>query len=145
MSKATKTRRQILEDFSALHSREFLMPDAENLSDIFTRLGKDIEEQVLGSFCGEEHSLGAGRCQVINSVCAFRTRLNGHFRCGGVQEGVLTKIRENMLPVDNDSLYFEIVEWESSGLALVIVKHNQIIGQRYIALVDAASLDTIDA
>jgi len=148
MSSSTITesaRREALDSFAELHSRQFLLPDAANIDDIFTSLGKDIEEQVLGSFCGEEHSLGVDRCQISNSVWAFRTRLNGHFRCGGVQEGVLQKIRENMLPVDNDRLYFEIVEWENSGLALILVKHNQILGQRYIALVDAASLDTIDA
>jgi len=143
-------RRAALDNFSELHGREFLLPEAERLEDIFTRLGKDIEEQVLGSFCGESYRdpvtsrSRVDRCQISNSVWAFRTRLNGHFRCGGVQDGVLQKIRESMLPVDNDRLYFEIVEWEKDGLALVIVKHNQILGQRYLALVDAASLDTFD-
>jgi len=144
-------RREALDNFAELHKRDFLLPDAASIGDIFTSLGKDIEEQVLGSFCGESYRdpgtsrSRVDRCQISNSVWAFRTRLNGHFRCGGVQEGVLQKIRENMLPVDNDRLYFEIVEWEKDGLALVIVKHNQILGQRYIALVDAASLDTIEA
>ena len=142
-------RRETLKKFSDLHKRDFLLPEAATLDDIFTEVGKDIEEQVLGSFCGETYRDPSplrervDRCQVGNGIWAFRTRLNGHFRCGGLQEGVLTKIRESMLPVDNDRLYFEIVEWSSDNLALVIVKHNAILGSRYLALIDASSLDKV--
>lgn len=142
-------RIEALESFSELHGREFLLPDAATFDDIFTELGTkdEIEDRTLGSICGptyrDRNTLAERKdcCSISNGIWAFRTRVNGFLRCKGIREDVLAKIRENMLPVNNDRLHFEFVEWEKDGLALVLVKHDQIIGQRYLALVDARGLD----
>lgn len=47
----------------------------------------------------------------------------------------------NMLRVDYDSIYFEIIT-RDDGTADVYAKHNQIIGSRLAATIDASTLPT---
>jgi len=54
-------------------------------------------------------------------------------------DAVLDYISNSMLNLDRDSLYFEVVI-RNDGRALVVVKHNNIIGSRWLALLDASEL-----
>ena len=47
---------------------------------------------------------------------------------------VLDYIRTNMLPIDYDSIYFEAIDRDNKWL--IIAKYNQIIGSRWLALVE---------
>lgn len=50
-------------------------------------------------------------------------------------------IHANMLYITYDQLYFDIIIHDD-GRALVTVKHNQIIGSRWLARIDATTLPT---
>lgn len=49
-------------------------------------------------------------------------------------------IYQNMLQIDYDKIYFTITV-RDNGTALVCAQYNQIIGDRWLALIDAADLD----
>jgi len=48
-------------------------------------------------------------------------------------------VKENMLAIDYDSIYFEIICYENNT-AMLIAKYNQIIGSRWIAMIDINSI-----
>ena len=51
----------------------------------------------------------------------------------------LQYVRANMLPVDYDSIYFEVINRED-GTSLVTAKYNQILGSRWLAFVDTETI-----
>jgi hypothetical protein len=48
-------------------------------------------------------------------------------------------VRANMIRIEHDSLYYEIIEYDD-GTALILVQYNQILGNRWLAIVDAKTL-----
>ena len=50
-------------------------------------------------------------------------------------------IQNNMLAVDHDSIYFNVIVRDDQH-ALVTAQYNQIIGSRWLALIDANSVTT---
>ena len=56
---------------------------------------------------------------------------------------VLEYIRGNMLPVDYDSIYFEVID-RGDNETLIVAKYNQIIGSRWLAIVDTDSVKAAD-
>lgn len=52
---------------------------------------------------------------------------------------ILSRIRESMLLIPNDRLFFEIVNHDN-GWSLVVVSHGVIIGSRWLAYIKTDSL-----
>jgi hypothetical protein len=52
---------------------------------------------------------------------------------------VIDYIKNNMIRVPYDQIYFEVVVW-GDGRALVLARYKQILGQRYLAIIDAATI-----
>ena len=50
-------------------------------------------------------------------------------------------LQENMLAVDHDSIYFQVIVRDDQH-ALVTAQYNQIIGSRWLALIDTNSVNT---
>lgn len=53
--------------------------------------------------------------------------------------GLWAWLRDNLISVDYDTIGFSLVAWED-GTVLVIARHNQIIGSRWLAILPAAEL-----
>ena len=55
---------------------------------------------------------------------------------------VVNWIAMNMLSIDYDTIYFEIVE-RADGTALILAKYNRIIGSRYLGLIPSSELSGV--
>jgi len=66
---------------------------------------------------------------------------NGTYKVGAVRPNarVMEYISQNMLPLKNDTLYFEAVETEG-GRWLILVRYNVILGSRWLALLSAEAM-----
>ena len=53
--------------------------------------------------------------------------------------GLWAWLRDNLISIDYDSIGFSLVAWED-GNVLVIARHNQIIGSRWLTILPAAEL-----
>lgn len=74
-----------------------------------------------------------------NSI-APTTYLNGDLaEYTGKSMTIHGEVIANMLQVDNDSIYFEIIV-RDDGTADVYARYNQIIGSRMLATIDASTL-----
>ena len=51
----------------------------------------------------------------------------------------LKYVRENMLPVDYDSIYFQLVD-RGDNETLVTAQYNQILGNRWLAMIQTDSI-----
>lgn len=52
---------------------------------------------------------------------------------------VLDEIKSNMLHGSGDTIHFRVVVWDD-GKALVMAEYSQIVGSRYLAIIDAATI-----
>ena len=126
--------------------KELAFPEAKSLSDLFesTEVRKPSESsEKIKIWKGEDpHDPQAET--YLTSYCQVR-RANGGFDFLHVKprERVVEYIDNNLIKVAYDSIHFEIVVYDD-GTALVLVKYSQIIGSRWLAMVDASTvpLDT---
>ena len=72
-------------------------------------------------------------------ITGYLYRRDGSLRVKPHDE-ILADVQENMLGIDYDSIYFEIVDHPDNGCSLVIAKYNQILGSRYLGYIQT---DTI--
>lgn len=78
----------------------------------------------------------------ISPYCSVSDPLGVHWRSMWVRPtlALWLKLHETMIKVDYDAIYFHIVI-RTDG-ALVLAQYNQIIGSRWIALIDPATIPT---
>ena len=69
---------------------------------------------------------------VISNWLLFRDH---HSEYRQPSETMLAYVRDNMLPVDYDSIYFTVTD-RGDGTTLICAQYNQILGSRWLAFVD---------
>ena len=111
-------------------------PGKNSLSDFFRS----------DSFSIIEPAARRERTEVMGFDGELSIQLGGHisgdrFRCFQAipNENVLKWIGENMLAIQHDTIYFEIVEGDD-GFALLLAKYNQIIGSRWLGFFPTSEL-----
>lgn len=110
-------------------SKPIHFPAATTLSDLFESFEiRPAAESSKTVFIGDDWLLDHGGS--IRGVGGFRC-----FHATPKQE-IVEWVKSNMLRVEYDTIYFEITI-RSDGTALICAKYNQIIGDRYLAVIDA--------
>lgn len=120
--------------------RKYAFPKVKSLKELFNGIelwrtqNKRIYELPAKSGLFSDAEL-AQRKLKVSSYCFLQGKNtpSASFNVSPTHE-VINFIENNMSTIDGDELYFEIVEW-SPKEALVLVRHNAIIGSRYLAVV----------
>jgi len=121
--------RQSLNKPGDILGKPLAFPKCERLADLFDKIGpydKDAKSTQ------RVHSMTLGPYCVVS---------DGGYRSAGVHatDAVVAFCNESMIDIDRDSLYFEIVVRDDDS-ALVLVKHNQILGSRWLAILPATAV-----
>ena len=129
--KAARTKER---KFAADQGRTVLFPDVETFSGIFEGVdpGKKIVA-VIQSDYDKKAKMGISNFVSLSS--------GGSFYASPKKE-VLQLIERNMVIVAYDEIYFKIVI-RSKNSALVVAQHNQIIGSRWLAIIDPKTVPSI--
>ncbi len=89
-------------------------------------------------YTGKSRREFKGRC-VLSSSCSVRRPDAWQFLQVKPRDGMVEWIEKNMLLLDCDTISFEVVV-RDDGTALLLAHYSQIIGSRWLALVDASTL-----
>ncbi len=120
-----------------LNERPIAFPDVKTLAELFTEVkpGKG-ESPVIEKM--PNWTNGKRNCYLTGwlSVSGETERRSFHVK---PTEAVIACVRDSMLHGEYDRIHFEAVVWDD-GRALVLAQYNQIIGSRYLAVIDAASI-----
>jgi len=114
------------------HDKSYLLPDAVTFDELFTVIGEPQRWPFTPTIKDT---------MKISSWIRFRDAAHGHpVEQVKPSPEVFNALRANMLDLGSrDEVSFEIIVHDN-GWALVIVEHSQIIGSRWIAYIDAATL-----
>lgn len=112
---------------------QMFIPALENVTfeDLFTGMSTERPTPgARGSFTQYHH-----KGFTVSGFCSGGHR-NATFKYSHVTPSllVLDYIADNMLRVNHDSIYFEVIEFDT--FYRVYVKYNQIIGSRLLAVID---------
>lgn len=116
--------------------------DAKSFFDVFESavpydhkqpLKDRLEWTMVGDYkeLANHHTSG----NVITNYCMVSGKEYRSFHVRPKQE-VIEYVRNNMIPVYYDHIYFQVVV-RNDNTALITASYNQIIGSRWLALVDA--------
>jgi hypothetical protein len=129
--------------------REIHFPDITTFDELFPCVGernKQELENVLRRFEFESGSfLGNGKRKMVHQVVGSGLSISGNkepYRYTHIVEinpALLDCIEEYMIRVDYDSISFQINVWDD-GRALVCAHYSQILGSRYLAVIDASTI-----
>ena len=76
----------------------------------------------------------------VGPYCSVHTRDNGYESIYvGVNREVQEYLKGHLLPIQYDSPSYQIVQWDD-GRALVLVRYSQILGSRYLAIIDGKTV-----
>lgn len=125
------------DDRTTVNGQTLYVPEARTFSDLFTRVeryGKHTipRTPIEGIDYSKRGRMGR---MFVGPYCYIRDGLSLAVE---PTEAVMRVARE-MLMVDGDHLSFEIIRWDD-GRALVVLKYGQIIGSRWLAMIDAGSI-----
>jgi len=114
------------------HDKSYLLPDAVSFDELFTVIGEPQRWPFTPTIKDT---------MKISSWIRFRDAAHGHpVEQVKPSPEVFNALRANMLDLGSrDEVSFEIIVHDN-GWALVLVQHSQIIGSRWIAYIDAATL-----
>src|SRR5690606_26566987 len=136
---------EIVRDMMRVQDKRILFPDALRLEDVAHYVGPYVSEP------DPEHTGRQWRTGVdiggntLSQYANFDMSQLGGPRHYAIRleptEEVVSVLRRELV-TDDDVLSWQIIGHKDTGLALVIVKHGQIIGSRWIAYVDPSSVPT---
>jgi len=122
--------------------KELAFPEVKNLSDLFesaeVRKPSGHSEKIKIWKGEDPHDPNAET--YLTDYCQVRY-VDGGFGSLRLKprERVVEYIDNNMIKIAYDTIHFEIVVYDD-GTALVLVKYSQIIGSRWLAMVDASAV-----
>ena len=125
------------ERLTELNGRKVAFPDVNGFAGLFPVVGPaEGNAAVLAESVGwggkRERTYLTGFL-IVSGQLPYRSL---HVRPAPV---VLDYFRDHVLHCDRDRMYFEVVGWDD-GRALVVLQHNAIIGNHYLAVIDAATI-----
>lgn len=117
-------------------AKPLMQPHVESFKDFFPR-HSDYKDD--GGPNGKTIRVGDGLTGKefdwrIGPYCILRRNGRCYSLHVDLADCVLSRVRESMLPIENDTIYFEVVE-HNNGWALVVANYNVIIGSHYLGYV----------
>jgi hypothetical protein len=140
--------------------KSLAFPNAKHFADIFTQFSAwqsfaKVQAIVPSMWQAEDYVLPRNPSKPMRKVkisvpigayCAVdnRSDVDGGYNSLAVRanDQVIEWIKTHMLPLKNDSIYFQIIV-RNDGSALVTANNNLIFGSRWIAIIDAASIPSV--
>lgn len=129
--------------------RDIHFPDITTFDELFPKVGernKQDRGKRLKTFHFESGSfLGNGKREMVHQVVSTGISFSGNdepYRYTHIIEinpAILECIEERMIRVDYDSISFQVTTWDD-GRAIVSAHYSQIIGSRYLAIIDASTI-----
>jgi len=112
--------------------RPLLFPNADSFSDIFEHVdsGKKIVAVLKSDDPQIKDKMGIGNWVMMSGGKSFHAT---------PKKVVIEALEKSLILVNYDEIYFEIVD-RGGGDALVLAKYNQIIGSRYLAIIDPRTI-----
>jgi hypothetical protein len=96
-------------------------------------------EKVTPYAVGRPEVLEARKGQHVSTYCAVSAPKFRGSLCVRPTQRVMDCIAAEMLVIDDDRIYFEIID-RGNGTALVVAKYNKIIGSRWLALIPSSEI-----
>lgn len=118
--------------------REIINPNAISLTDVFEDIKAYDDNNPPKSRIWETKN---GIKIPVGPRCYFKGqgRKSLGVKC---KYWVMEEIKKNMIPIENDSLYFEIISHDN-GWSLIVISYNLILGSRWLAYVKTSSIEPI--
>lgn len=114
-----------------------LMPEKRTFNDFF-----DSYEVWTQQHGGPQNDIVTPSKHRISHFCSIDHRQDGYTAMAVTpNKALIEAICANMLYIEYDSLFFEVV-FQTDGTALLQVKHNQIIGSRWLSYIDGKTVPT---
>jgi len=130
----------------ATATRGLLMPRAYRFSQLFDPPAPS--KKIVATFTAKGSLTRGGRrksesMKVSNwiNVSGAGAGIHGSFYANP-KSALIERLKATHLVVDHDELYFEIVIRDKAS-ALVLSKHNQILGSRQIAVIDPSTIPLV--
>lgn len=116
-------------------------PEVVSFSDLFVEASADKEtgpKAVPWEFVDVFTNGKKGHCE-IGPYCSLTGATPRHSLYVKPADRLVEFVKESMLPAEGHPIYFEVIVYED-GLALVTANHNHIIGNRWLALIEASTI-----
>jgi hypothetical protein len=128
----------------ALMGRPIHFPDLNAFSDFFPEVGPENPGPLLTIPSWEAGSWSDRRAETTFEVGAFiwiKGRNQKHLTTylQKLPPFIEKFAREEMLHTSNDRTSFEVIQW-ANGHALVLIQYGQILGSRYLGIIDASTI-----
>jgi hypothetical protein len=132
---AERRNRQESRRFLERQGRPVLMKGADSFNDVFESVdqGKKIVAVSTAKMGRTTERMGFSNFVSMSRVPGR------HSMYATPKREVLQALEGSMIVVAHDEVYFEIVD-RGGGNALVVAKHNAIIGSRYVAIIDPSTI-----
>lgn len=138
-AKQKRTHARFQRNAKANLGHELVFPNLTRLADLFDEV-REWEKDAPDLRPVQKLTPGRRASAVVGNYCIVRG-LNGHEP--GLQvrasEMLVTWLRANMIDVDYDRFHFGLVD-HGNGFALLYVSYGQIIGSRWLAYIESATI-----
>ena len=123
--------------------KPILLPEAKRFSDLFEDSFIAWEQNVKVRYNDVRIHGQVVEGHMVTPYCVVSGMDEHYSLYVKARESLIKAIEDNTIALENDYMYFEIVVYKDGSPALVICKYGKIIGDRWLARIDANTIPSM--